>query len=166
MITDFIEDDRADPRPGVGPAECVRLLRRILCFTRADDVTTKADSVLRCAESEAVAITGQVAGGIRGVEVNLLPVRIEPEAVRRGRVGIPVILAQDQVTTRRNDVGRGDAEFPGNGPLVGEVPVADIDVGRVGVVEFDRIELGRVSMRERFVDQNAADGRWRVVRAR
>ena len=129
VIPDFVDDHRPDARPGVRPSESVDDLRRILPLAGADDVAAKGHSVLRRAKTKTVAVTGQIPGGIRRVEVNLFAVRIEPEAVRRARIGVEIVFSEHKVAARGNDFWSGDAEFLRHGSLVGQIPIADVDVG-------------------------------------
>src|SRR5205807_6089550 len=80
MIPDFIDDDRANPRPRVRTAQGVGNLRGILRLPSADDVAPEAHAVFGRTEAEAVAVTGQIPVRIGGKEINFLAMRIEPEA--------------------------------------------------------------------------------------
>ena len=166
MIPDFIDDDRANPRPRVRTAQGVGNLRGILRLPSADDVAPEAHAVFGRAEAEAVAVTGQIPVRIGGKEINFLAMRIEPEAARQSRVGVPVILGEDKVAPGLDDRLRRNAEFMRHRPLVGQIPVADVHVHRIRVVQLNGVHLRRVGVRERFVDENPRNVRRWIVRAR
>ena len=63
--------------------------------------------------------------------------RIEPEAVRRVRIGVEIVFREHKVAARGNDFRSGDAEFLRHGALVGQIPVADVHVGWIGIEQFD-----------------------------
>ena len=152
VITNFVDDHRPHPRPGVGRSQGVEDLRRILRLAGADDVAAKAHSVLRRAKTETIAVAGQVPVRVRRVEVNFFAVRIEPKAVRRARTGIEIVFREHDVAARGNDFRSGDAEFLRHGALVGQIPIADVHVGCVGIKKLDRVELRQVGVREDLVD--------------
>src|SRR6185503_1611038 len=87
----------------------------------------------------------------------------EAEAVRRAGVWVPIVFREGQITVGQNGFVCGNAEFLRYRALVGQIPVSNADVCRIGIVEFDGIELRRVGMGEGFVDQYTGNIRRRVV---
>ena len=109
-------------------------------LTRADDVTSETDTVLCRSERKPVAVAGQISVRVAGVEINLLAMRIETKAVRRGGIRVPVDLREHNIAARRDTgagVSREDAKLLRHGALVGQIPIADVHVGRVRIVKLD-----------------------------
>src|SRR5215831_12952287 len=99
---DFINHKWSQARSGIGRAKAVGALGGILGFAGADDVAAEGDTVLSGTEWEAITVSGQVALGIAGREVNFLPVRIESEMISGEWIGIPIVLSENFVATGRN----------------------------------------------------------------
>ena len=140
MILDFVDHHRTDARSGVQSPECIHPLRRILRLTRADDVTSETDTVLRRPKCKPITVTGQISIRVCGVEVNFLAVRIESKVVRRSRIRVPVVFREHNKAACRDGgagVVGGDAKLLRRSALVSEIPVADVHVGRVRVVKLD-----------------------------
>ena len=106
-------------------------------FPGADDVAAEGDAVLRRAESEAVAIAGEVGVGVAGEQVNLLAVRTQCETVVGARRGVEVRFGEDEVAARRQDGVVRDAVFHRCFGIVRQEPAADVHGRRGGIVELD-----------------------------
>jgi len=72
MVHDFVDDNRPDARPRVGPAERVAGLRDEMFFANAREVTAKGYPVLRRAIAETMEITGQIGGRVTGKKIDLV----------------------------------------------------------------------------------------------
>jgi len=104
---DFIDDDGTDAGPGVGRAKRERFLGRILRLAGADHVTPKLTpfcaapncKIHRCTQVRFPPASADV-------EINFLAMRIEPETIGRIRVGVPIIIREDNIAPGRDGRAR------------------------------------------------------------
>ena len=109
LIHDFVEDDRADARAGVGRAQRVRNLRGKMLFADAGNVTAKRDGVLRRAEFKSVKIAGQIGrriAGDRAFAARAIEVDLRGDALDMTARADVEAAAVDRIGRQEHDVAR------------------------------------------------------------
>ena len=137
MVHDFIDHDRTNPRSCVRRTQRVLPLRRVLNLAGANRVTPEGKPVGRGAKAEPIAETGKIAGGIGREQIYFFAVRIEQEARWIGWIGIEIRFGKYSITTGRDRRAHGDVKLLRHRARIREVPVADVHVERVRIVQFD-----------------------------
>src|SRR5438105_10733971 len=143
MILDFIDHNRADARTGVRRARGGGELGRELFFAGADDVTSKGDAVGLRAETETMAVAGQVGIGIGAKKINIIASGAQRKTVVGAGGRVEVGFGKESEPHRGKPRVVRDAEFCWRGWIVREKPAANVHDSGGGSKQLDKIKMCR-----------------------